>query len=54
MQIVALTGYGQASDKALSSAAGFDAHLVKPVDLDELRRLLCTLPRPQTAPGAPV
>jgi signal transduction histidine kinase/CheY-like chemotaxis protein len=54
MQIVALTGYGQASDKALSSAAGFDAHLVKPVDLDELRRLLCTLPRPQTAPGDPV
>jgi signal transduction histidine kinase/ActR/RegA family two-component response regulator len=54
MQLVALTGYGQASDKALSTAAGFDAHLVKPVDLDELRRLLCTLPRPQAAPGDPV
>jgi signal transduction histidine kinase/ActR/RegA family two-component response regulator len=34
--IVALTGRGQASDRRGSAAAGFDAHLVKPVDFDAL------------------
>jgi PAS domain S-box-containing protein len=38
--LVALTGYGLERDKERAAAAGFDAHLVKPVDLDELRRLL--------------
>jgi CheY-like chemotaxis protein/two-component sensor histidine kinase len=32
MKLVALTGWGQESDRARSAAAGFDAHLVKPVD----------------------
>ena len=32
MRLVALTGYGQAEDVARSRAAGFDEHLVKPVD----------------------
>jgi CheY-like chemotaxis protein len=36
-QIVALTGYGQRDDQARSRDAGFDAHLVKPVDLQLLR-----------------
>ncbi len=40
MRLVALTGYGQASDKARSQGAGFDAHLVKPVDIQKLQRLL--------------
>jgi PAS domain S-box-containing protein len=40
--LVALTGYGLERDKERAAAAGFDAHLVKPVDLDELRRLLGT------------
>jgi PAS domain S-box-containing protein len=40
MRVVALSGYGQARDKALSAAAGFDAHAVKPVDMGELDRLL--------------
>jgi CheY-like chemotaxis protein len=40
MRLVAVTGYGQPSDRALSQAAGFDAHLVKPVDLDTLRPFL--------------
>ena len=31
-RLIALTGYGQARDRALSRAAGFDAHLLKPVD----------------------
>ena len=30
--LVALTGYGQARDRARSDEAGFDVHLVKPVD----------------------
>jgi signal transduction histidine kinase len=40
MRVVALSGYGQARDKALSAAAGFDAHAVKPVDMAELDQLL--------------
>jgi PAS domain S-box-containing protein len=40
--IVALTGYGQESDRQRSARAGFDCHLVKPVDLEELRRLVST------------
>src|SRR5262249_37197933 len=31
--LVAVTGYGQASDRERSLAAGFDAHVVKPVDM---------------------
>lgn len=38
--IVALTGYGTEEDRRQSHAAGFDAHLVKPVDLDALQVLL--------------
>ncbi len=38
--LIALTGYGQAEDKEKSRAAGFDAHLVKPVDFETLRKLL--------------
>ena len=37
---VALTGYGQASDRASSREAGFDLHLVKPVDAGQLVALL--------------
>ncbi len=39
-KMIALTGYGQASDKARSLAAGFDYHLVKPVDYAHLKALL--------------
>jgi len=38
--IVAVTGYGQETDRARSEANGFAAHFVKPVDLDELKRAL--------------
>ena len=38
--LVALTGYGQAEDRARSLEAGFDHHLTKPVDLDTLVRVL--------------
>ena len=38
--LVALTGYGQPEDERRALEAGFDAHLVKPVDPDVLERLL--------------
>jgi CheY-like chemotaxis protein len=38
--LVALTGYSQAEDKERALEAGFDAHLVKPVDLEALLGLL--------------
>lgn len=40
MRIVALTGWGKEEDKRRSADAGFDDHLVKPVDLDHLARTL--------------
>jgi two-component system CheB/CheR fusion protein len=44
-RLIALTGYGQREDREKSSAAGFDAHLLKPVDIDLLQRLLAECPR---------
>lgn len=38
--LIALTGYGQAHDKASALAAGFNHHLVKPVDFKELENIL--------------
>jgi signal transduction histidine kinase len=38
--LVALTGYGQEEDRQRSHMAGFDAHFVKPVELEELQKLL--------------
>jgi CheY-like chemotaxis protein len=40
MKLIALTGYGQESDVALAMDAGFDHHMVKPCDLEELQRLM--------------
>jgi PAS domain S-box-containing protein len=42
--IVALTGWGQEEDRERSMAAGFDRHLVKPVEPAELERLIAGLP----------
>jgi CheY-like chemotaxis protein len=36
MTLIALTGWGQDSDRNRTAAAGFDAHLVKPLDISEL------------------
>jgi two-component system, chemotaxis family, CheB/CheR fusion protein len=41
--LLAVTGYGRASDHAASRAAGFDGHLVKPVNADQLLELLTGL-----------
>ncbi len=38
--IAAMTGYGQAEDRQRSAEAGFDVHLTKPLDLEQLRDLL--------------
>jgi CheY-like chemotaxis protein len=38
--LVALTGYGHEDNRIQAQAAGFDHHLVKPVDLDILQQLL--------------
>lgn len=39
-RLVAMTGYGQAEDRRRALDAGFEAHVVKPVELDDLSRLL--------------
>jgi len=38
--LIALTGYGQEGDARRSHASGFDCHLVKPANVEALRRLL--------------
>jgi two-component system, sensor histidine kinase len=40
MMLIAVTGYAQSEDFAKSRDAGFDRQLVKPVELDELQRIL--------------
>ncbi len=44
IRLVALTGYGQESDRARSREAGFDAHAVKPVGIAALEALIAGLP----------
>ena len=53
--LIALTGYGQPSDRGLALDAGFDLHLTKPVDIDRLRDILDRRdPRTRERPPAPV
>lgn len=47
LMIIALTGWGQEDDRRRSAEAGIDHHLVKPLDLAQLKRLLA----PAQAPG---
>lgn len=42
-RIVALTGYDDVEDRERSLASGFDAHVVKPLDLNELPALMARL-----------
>ena len=44
--LVALSGYGEEEDRRRSQEAGFNVHLVKPVDLDEVQDLLATMTLP--------
>jgi CheY-like chemotaxis protein len=41
--LVAVTGWGQQADREASEQAGFDHHLVKPVELDAVQLLLAQL-----------
>jgi signal transduction histidine kinase/ActR/RegA family two-component response regulator len=41
--LIALTGWGEEADRQRSRAAGFDHHLVKPVDPEVLQRMLASL-----------
>ncbi len=45
MMLIALTGWGQPDDRSRSLAAGFDHHVVKPVDPSMLERLLGATPK---------
>lgn len=50
MILIALTGYGQEEDRRRSRVAGFDSHLVKPVDLNTLQALV-SCSEPTAVPG---
>ena len=43
--LVALTGYGQESDKQASMDAGFNHHLIKPARLAQVRQILANVAR---------
>lgn len=43
IKLIALTGYGQASDRRRTREAGFQHHLVKPIDIDAIDQALSTL-----------
>jgi PAS domain S-box-containing protein len=43
VRLVAITGYGQDADRRRTSEAGFDAHLVKPIELERLREIVVEL-----------
>jgi CheY-like chemotaxis protein len=40
--LVAMTGYGQETDRQRAQAAGFDHHLVKPADFGKVQQILAT------------
>jgi len=50
VRLVALTGFGQEEDRRQSLAAGFDHHMVKPVDMKALREVLLMAPSPNGNP----
>jgi signal transduction histidine kinase/ActR/RegA family two-component response regulator len=51
MYIIAVTGWGQDSDRELSRQAGCDGHLVKPVHLSDLQRKLSELDGSRKSPS---
>jgi len=48
VMLVAVTGYGQDTDRQRSKEAGFDLHMVKPVESADLKELLVGIHHPQT------
>ena len=51
MALVAVTGWGQIGDRQKTAAAGFDGHLVKPLDHAMLMAMLARFPGTATAPS---
>ena len=49
--LVAVTGWGQQEDRERAREAGFDMHVVKPVEHEDLLKLLDLLPPSQTTGG---
>jgi CheY-like chemotaxis protein len=50
--VAAMTGYGDPADRRRALKAGFDLHLVKPVNLDALEHLLATAERAEAFAGS--
>ncbi len=50
MVLAAISGYGQEEDRRRSLEAGFNFHLVKPIDLDALRQIINRVARPAPSP----
>ena len=48
IRLIAITGYSQEADRRQSEAAGFERHLVKPIQLEQLREVLAM---PKVGPG---
>jgi two-component system, sensor histidine kinase len=49
VRLIAMTGYGQAADRATALQAGFDAHIVKPASADKIMRALFGQPETDAA-----
>jgi len=49
--LIAITGWGQERDRQRTEAAGFAAHLIKPVNLDQLEAVLSGLSAEEPAGG---
>jgi CheY-like chemotaxis protein len=45
MRLIALTGWGQEDNKRQAEESGFDHHVTKPVDPDQLEQLIAELPK---------
>ena len=52
-RLIALTGYGQPEDVRRATEAGFDAHVIKPINLDQLMTLLAGRNAPLTGARGP-
>jgi signal transduction histidine kinase len=52
-RLIAMTGYGQPEDAERATDAGFDLHIVKPVSLKNLQRVLATVPTSTSREKAP-
>lgn len=49
VRLVAITGYRQEGDRRAAEDSGFNAHLVKPVDMERLRSLMQQMTSPETS-----